>query len=435
MSKKAIGTSILVLSMLLMTGCGESSNTNEITFWNPFTGPDGVNMQAMVDEYNATEPEFPISNLSMQEGDMYSRIPTVVNSGSGIPDLNIVHAERILQFKDADMLISLDEYLNDYPDMIEKNYVPEAWNIGDINGERYALPLDIHTFGLYYNPSLVEQYGPSVLDDNIVTFEEIMEVSENAKEDGIAGYGITWFKPAYMSILTQHGGNLTSDGQNPTLNTPESVDTLQLYQDLYASGYTNQEGTDPMQMFLSNELIFFPEGIWMQNTMKDVDFEYGLTNFPQISDDASNTVNWSSSHQFVLFNNEDRSDEKTQGALDFINWLRDNSMEWARAGQNPATLSLLEEDEFLEMPQSMFVATPEQQATLKIFDYKYNGYVSSYLDANGLDVVFGRVTPEEAVENMQAEVLDLIEQDSTGLQGAQEEDTEETEDSEDTAEE
>lgn len=61
--------------------------------------------------------------------------------------------------------------------------------------------------------------------------------------------------------------------------------------------------------------------------------------------------------------------------MDFIEWVRTNSLEWARAGQNPASLEILKEDEYNQMEQSLFISTPEQQATLSIFDYKYNGYV------------------------------------------------------------
>jgi multiple sugar transport system substrate-binding protein len=421
MHKKTLGLLAFGLSATLLAGCGESSNPNEITFWNPFTGPDGENMQAMIDEYNETDPEYPINNVSMAEGDMYSRIPTVVNSGSGIPDLNIVHAERVVQFRDADMLVSFDEYLGEYPGITEENYVPEAWNIGELDGERYGLPLDIHTFGMYYNPELVEQYGPEILEDDVITIEEIRAVSERAVEDGISGIGVTWMKPSFMAVLGQHGGNLSEDGQNPTLDTQEVQDAFQVFVDLYNDGLTNEEGSEPLQMFLSGELVFLPEGIWMQNTMIDAEMEYGLIHFPQISEDPSNTVNWASSHQFVMFNNDDRDEEKTQGIIDFIDWLRDNSIEWARAGQIPATLQLLEDGEYQDMPQSFFVETEERQDTLRIFEYKYNGYVSEWLDANALDVVFGRITPEEAAQSMQREVNDMISQDSTGLEGEMEE--------------
>jgi len=112
----------------------------------------------------------------------------------------------------------------------------------------------------------------------------------------------------------------------------------------------------------------------MLNNVKEAEFEWGITNSPQISDNLDQAVNWASSHQFVMFKNEARSEEKTKGVMDFIEWLRTNSLEWARAGQNPATLDILNEEEYNEMPQSLFISTPGQQETLSIFDYKYNGY-------------------------------------------------------------
>lgn len=427
MLKKSSGILALGLAGLVLGACGETGNPNEITFWNPFTGPDGENMQAIIDEYNDTDPEFPVNNISMAADDMYSRIPTVVNSGSGIPDLNIIHAERIVQFRDAGLLTTLDDHIDGYSGITADNYVPEAWDIGEIDGERLALPLDIHTFVMYYNPTLVEQYGPEILDDDIITFDEIREVSERAQEDGITGLGLTWMRPSFLAVMAQHGGYITEDGQNPSLNTQESIDTFELYVDWYESGLTNEEGSEPLQMFLSDELVFFPEGIWMQNEMINAEFDYGMTHFPQLSDDISNVVNWASSHQFVMFEDENRDEEKTQGVIEFVDWLRDNSIEWARAGQIPATLQLLEDGEYQDMPQSFFVESEENQETMRIFEYKYNGYVAEWLDANVFDVVFGRMSPEDAAEDMQREVQDMIDQDSTGLEGSLE-DAEETED-------
>ncbi|HCE12580.1 MAG TPA: sugar ABC transporter substrate-binding protein, partial [Enterococcus sp.] len=152
----------------LLVGCGNSSSSssnskNEITFWNPFTGADGSNMVAMIDAYNKTDPEYKIKNVSLKEGDMYAKIPTVVNSGKNIPDLTIVHAERIKQYNDNGMLESYDDLLGDYENINADNYVAEAWNLGELDGSRYSVPLDIHSWGTYYNKDLVEKYAPGAL--------------------------------------------------------------------------------------------------------------------------------------------------------------------------------------------------------------------------------------------------------------------------------
>ncbi|TRZ38042.1 extracellular solute-binding protein [Niallia circulans] len=408
---------VLGLAIGLMAGCSSSgassSAKNEITFWNPFTGPDGKNMQAMVDQYNKTNPDYKIKNISLKETDMYTKIPTIVNSKKNIPDLTIVHAERIKQFKDNDMLTSYNDLLTDYSDIKAENYVAEAWNIGEIESERYSIPLDIHTFGLYYNKDLVAKYLPTALDDNIVTFDEIKQAGEVSKKDKIASIGVSWLKPNFLSLYAQNGGVLSEDGIQPTLDNQAAKDTFNLWKDLVKTGYTTKDGEDPTQMFLTGKVVFLPEGIWMQNQVKQSKINWGLTNAPQVSDDLSKAVNWSSSHQFVMFKDEKRTDEKAKAVMDFLNWVRDNSMEWAKSGQNPATLSLLEDEEYKKMPQAFFLSTPEQQATLKIFDYKYNGYVSEALDTQAGDVVFGKLEVDKALTQMQKEVSAKVEKDNS----------------------
>lgn len=420
-SKKIKGLAIVCASLLVVSGCSNEkkdskkadNKENEIVFWNPFTGADNSNIKAMIDAYNKTNPDFKVKNVSLKETDMYTKIPTVVNSGKNIPDINIVHAERIKQYKDNDMLVSFDDYLADFPEIKPENYVAEAWNLGDIDGTRYSLPLDIHSWGTYYNKELVEKYAPSVLDDEILTFDEALEVSKKANKDDIYTLGASWVKPNFLSLMKQYGGELTTDGTTPTLDTDASMKAFEKWNELYEAGVTTKDGEDPAQLFLSGKLIFLPEGIWAQNNIKEAKFEWGLTNSPQISDDPTKTVNWASSHQFVMFNNEQRSEEKTKGVLEFINWIRDNSKEWAIAGQNPAALSILDDADYQEMPQSIFIKTQEQQDTLTIFDYKYNGYVAEYLDSHGYDAVFGKITAKDMVEGMQKEVSDKVAKDKS----------------------
>ena len=418
--KRIVSLSLVLGAVLLfVTGCGSGKSSegkaasDEIVFWNPFTGADNSNLKKMIDDYNKTNPDFKIKNVSLKEGDMYAKIPTVVNSGKNIPDLNIVHAERIKQFKDNDMLVTYDEVLPDFKNIVAENYVPEAWKLGELDGKRYSLPLDIHNWGTYYKKELLEKYAPNALDDGVLTFEEMVEAGEKAKKDDIRGVAITWAKPNFLATMKQEGGELTSDGTAPTLDTSETKEAIKVWSDMYEKGVTTKDGEDPTQLFLAGKLIFFPEGIWMKNNIKDAKFEWGLTHSPQISDDPSKMVNWASSHQFVMFKNEARSEEKTKGIMEFIEWLRTNSLEWAKAGQNPATLDILNESEYTEMPQSIFIKTPESQATLNIFDYKYNGYVSEYLDANGFDTIFGKQKIDDFSKNMQKEVADKIAKDNT----------------------
>ncbi|MBD8068660.1 extracellular solute-binding protein [Bacillus sp. PS06] len=410
MKKAVLMFSLLFMFAMALSGCSSSSSgssKNEILFWNVFTGPDGENMKQIVDAYNKTNPEFKIKNVSIEADDMYTKIPTVVNSGKGIPDLTVVHAERIKQFVDNEMLATYDDVLADFPDISEDNYVPAGWNIGDINGSRYSVPLDVHSFVLYYNKELLEKYAPNALDDNVVTFDEIRTAGEVSKNDGVVGTVVTWTRPTFLSIYHQLGGDITSDGETPTLNTPEAKEALELLKGLVDDKITNKDGEDAGQLFKSNKAIFYPEGIWMQNSLNDVEsLDWGITNFPQVSPD--NIVNWTSSHQFVMFKDESRSEEKIKGMMDFLDYIRENSLPWAQAGQNPASLSTLENPEFKELPHSFLIEDPELQKSLKIFDYKYNGFVAEEVDKLVGDAIFGKLDIDEGLQKAQKAVEDKI---------------------------
>ncbi|MDU5336646.1 extracellular solute-binding protein [Enterococcus sp.] len=405
----------------MLAGCGGGGSTSnssakdkkEIVFWNPFTGADSENIKKMINEYNDTNPDYKVKNVAMKEVDMYKKIPTVVSSGKNIPDLNIVHAERIQQYKDNEMLTTYDDVLADYPEIKADNYVEAAWNMGELDDKRYGLPLDIHSWGTYYNKALVKKYCPTALDDEIVTFDEIEEAGKKAKADNISAIGETWVKPNFLSVIKQKGGQLSENGVDPTLDTAASKDAIKVWRDLYEMGITNKDGEDATQIFVSGKSIFLPEGIWAQNTINEAEFEWGFTNSPQLTDDLSKAVNWSSSHQFVMFNNEDRSDAKTKGIMDFIEWLRTNSLEWAKAGQNPASLDILNNEEYKKMPQSLYMNDPKERDTLTIFDYKYNGYVSEYLETNGFDTIFGKKSVKDFTAGMQKEVKEKIAKDKT----------------------
>lgn len=413
-TKKLTIGSMLLISAFTLIACknGDSAQneSKEIVFWNPNSGADRKIMQEMVNDYNATNPEFKIKNTSFKENDMYAKIPAAVYSGKGVPDLTIVHAERLKRYQESGMLENMDSHLDKFPEIKEENYVPEAWQQGTLDGGQYAVPLDIHNWGTYYNKELVEKYAPHVLDDNIITTAEIEASGELAKKDGIQAIGYGWIKPNYMGFLKQKGGNLTENGIDPTLDSSESKAAMQVMADHYKAGITSKDGQIVLTQFMSGKMVFMPEGIWMYKDVEQANFDWGLTNAPQISDDPKNTVNWASSHQFVMFKSESRSDAKEEGIMDFLDWLRVNSDTWGQAGMNPASLKAQEDPEYKKLPQYFFVSTPENQSNLNIFNFKFNGYVSDFVDAHGADVVFGKNSAAEFTKAMQKEVEGKIEQ-------------------------
>ncbi len=374
-----------------------------IEFWTVFTGADGTSMQAMVDAYNATNPDYTVNHRAIEANDLYLKMPLAIQSGEDVPDVCINHIERVPLFQEQGFLVDYTDYLADSP-ISKENYNPKAWEMTEIAGGHYGIPLDVHSYILYVNEDLYEKYGNGILDDGTLTWEELESIGDACAADEIIPMGMAWLRVKFLASYAQLGGTLSTDGNTPDFNNDTAVKVLDNWVKLREEGYTHKEGDDPWQLFLAGKMLFCPEGIWMYNDVKEAGLNARMYDYPVFDGGAKG--NWTSSHQFVLPKNENRDDEKTKAVLDFINFMGNNSLEWAKAGQCPAHVSIKEVAEFKDMPQA-FVA--DEADELKIYNYKYYGYAVESLDTVLGEVFWGRMTPQEGLDQAVQETKDKIE--------------------------
>ena len=97
-------TLALVLSMVMLLTAATAMAATEINYWSVFTGGDGAVMQGMVDAFNASQDEVIVNHTPMTADDLYQKVPLAVQTGSGIPDVCVVHIERIPNFVNQELL-------------------------------------------------------------------------------------------------------------------------------------------------------------------------------------------------------------------------------------------------------------------------------------------------------------------------------------------
>lgn len=405
-----------VTAASLVIGCGNSGSAStadngntapgskgSIEFWTVFTGEDGSSMQAIVDAYNATNPQYTVNHRALEAKDLYLNVPLAIQSGQGVPDVVINHIERIPVFQENGFLTDLKPLLEENgisPD----NYNTRAWEMSDLNGGHFGIPLDVHSFIMYVNMDLYEQYGNGELDDGVVTWDEIYAAANDLTAANLIPFPITWQRANFLSSYGQLNGSLSADGQTPDFNNRDAIKVMELWRDLYDKGYTIKEGDAPWEMFLGGQAMFCPEGCWMYNSVKEAGLNVKMIDYPVF--DVNAKGNWTSSHQFVIPKDDKRDPEKVKAIFDFIDFVGNNSLEWAKAGQVPAHVSIKENAEFREMPQAFLAEYNEE---LKLYDFKYYGYAVDALDKITGEVLFGRMTPEEGLNQAVRETKDSIE--------------------------
>lgn len=404
--KKLMGLGVLTVSaaLLLFTGCGKKEDPNTIVFWNPLTGDDGAYMDNMVKEYNKTDPEFPVK--AVITSDMYTKIYTVMNSKKDIPDLTLIHADRVPGFVKSDMLEPVTEILKEKKEINENNYLPQAWSAGAIDSVQYAIPLDIHSSAMYYNVDLLKEYGvESFLDDNVVTFDEMMSLQGKTKEgDYVVNNALlSW---CILAQIINLGGDIQENGQ-PVVNSPEMKQAMTSLKELTSAGLMTPNGEDGYLMFQSGNVLFSTDGTWTSTAHDEVEgLNYDVTNIYAYS--GEKYTNRASSHMFSMLKNDARTDEKEKGISDFLEYIRENSIEWAKAGQIVASKEVVNSPEFKDYKQSFFTSSEQEIESLHIFTYEYYPYVQEAIDTYCLDIVYGDMDLDEGLQTMQKFVEDKI---------------------------
>lgn len=116
-----------------------------------------------------------------------------------------------------------------------------------------------------------------------------------------------------------------------------------------------QEGVFPSQgcpgcglrRLSEREAAFNWNGIWSLNTLaENKALEWGVAPLPQIGELKAV---WANSHQFTIPTQRNGNSNRVDAAKVFVNWVSQQSLEWARGGQIPARNSVRESDGFAKL--------------------------------------------------------------------------------------
>ena len=72
-------------------------------------------MTKMVDDFNATNPEYTITNVPLAAGDIYTKVPLASQSGEEIPDFGVIHYYMISNWIDQGILVPMNEVIAEHP--------------------------------------------------------------------------------------------------------------------------------------------------------------------------------------------------------------------------------------------------------------------------------------------------------------------------------
>ncbi|WP_336757917.1 ABC transporter substrate-binding protein [Paenibacillus sp. USHLN196] len=418
-------TLLFSLSMVLSACSGSGNGTGEgdsgdgkvtLSFWTLFDGGDGANMQTLVDEFNKTHPNIEVKNTKLAWGEYYTKLVTAVGNGNG-PDIGISHSSRLPDLIDQGVVTELDTPATD-ADVNWDSYNQNLLDAVTVEGQHYAVPIDTHAFIMFYNKKLLKEAGLLGEDgkpkleqsaDGFVSFLQTLKEKLPAKVTPFAlsnnnddPFRLWW------SLYTQLGGNdvISDDLKSAAIDKEKGIQAADYIQKLYTEGYIKKNDPDFYKNFQSGTAAITMTGVWTTGTWESTkDFEFGAMPIPKFYDQEAT---WGDSHTIILPLTQDEDEAKSKAAMIFADWVADNGQVWAKAGHIPSKPSVLEKQEFKDMPYrsdysevaSVVKFSKQSTKTAQIREEVAFKFLN--------EVWVNKMTPADAMNNMETGIQKIL---------------------------
>ncbi|MBE7683982.1 MULTISPECIES: ABC transporter substrate-binding protein [Paenibacillus] len=418
-------TLLLSVSMILSACSGNSGGADDdaasdgkvsLSFWTLFDGGDGANMQALVDEFNKTHPDIEVKNTKLAWGEYYTKLVTAVGNGNG-PDIGISHSSRLPDLIDQGVVTELDTPAAD-AGVDWNSYNQNLLSAVTVDDQHYAVPIDTHAFIMFYNKKLLKEAGllgedgKPVLEqsaDGFVSFLKTLKEKLPAKVTPFAlsnnnddPFRLWW------SLYSQLGGNdvISDDLKSAAIDKEKGIQAADYIQKLYTEGYIKKNDPDFYKNFQSGTAAMTMTGVWTTGTWESTkDFEFGAMPIPKFYDQEAT---WGDSHTIILPLTQDEDEAKRKAAMIFADWVADNGQVWAKAGHIPSKPSVLEKQEFKDMP---YRSDYSEVASVVKFSKKSTktAQIREEVAFKFLNEVWvNKMTPADAMNNMEAGIQKIL---------------------------
>jgi multiple sugar transport system substrate-binding protein len=369
----------------------------DLAFWNGFTGGDGPFMKGMVEKFNSEHDNINVKMNTLDWQDFYSKMPNAVASGAG-PDVAAMHVDQVATNAARGVIQPLDN-MTEALKLAKDDFSEPVWNAGVYDDKRFAIPLDIHPLGFFYNKALLKQAGMEEPPQDRESWEAALKALKGAGVDKPFWVSATF--PAhiiFISLLKQFGGSLyDEEAAKATFNSEAGVEALSWYKG-HIPEYSPPNVTQDAELtaFQQGRNAMTWNGIWQMNNFADVEgLEWGAAPIPQI---GSEPGVWGSSHQLTVMRQSKPDDNKLHASREFLAYLSEASIEWAKSGQIPARNTVREGGEFEGLEVQSTLA---QQLDYVVFPPAVAGIgdvTGATFEVAVNEVVLGKAEPKAALD-------------------------------------
>lgn len=359
----------LVAGTLLLASCGgtslENANTPKATFdasydgpkitlnyWNGLTGGDGETMLTMVEAFNKAHENIQITTTSMVWADLYSKIVTAVEAGEG-PDVALMQLDQLATFAVRGTIVPLDDVAKTLG-LTKADFSPSVWAGSIFQDKRYGIPLDMFTIAQFWDKSAFSKVG---ITGPITSSDDFDSAMVELQKSGIKNpFWVPSISPSWqmwLGLMGQFGGELyNAKSGKYTFDSDAGVEALNWLVKQVQSGVSPQGVTDLRPAMMNGSAAVLTDGLWSiaDFATNAPGLDVGIGAFPGIGRKPAAFAN---SHNFTITKQANSDDNRGQASRVFIDWVSQNSGDWAKSGNIPARASVRDTAAFATLPQAV----------------------------------------------------------------------------------
>ncbi|MFZ4453764.1 extracellular solute-binding protein [Salibacterium aidingense] len=411
------GKIALIGVMLLFLGaCGNTAQTTadgkmQIDYWVLFGGGDLGFMEEIVQNYNESQDEVYVNMVLQDFDEYYTKLTTSVVANRG-PDVAISHATVLPELINQGLTIPLNS-IADEADLDWEQYNENILEAVEVEGERYAVPLDTHTSVMYLNTELAEEAG--MIDDNgellleEETPEAFLDFFQRPKQENMEEMPLAFSTGAidayrmWWAFYHQMGGRPIFDVKelnevDVTIDKEAAVAAAEfLKRWTYEDQIVPLNLADFYQDFQNERAAGIITGVWSTGIWEEAELDFQAYPVPTLFEQEGAFGN---SHTLIMPIKENTNKERQRAAMDFMEYVTtEGGLTWSEAGHIPAHNDTIESEAFQELPHRA-----DYVEVADYVDYPpksiYYRPAETEMIRNLDEILADRISPEQGIENM-----------------------------------
>ena len=393
---------------------------------NPTTDVAAANgedciIQAIIGSFSEADNGITVTELPADWENYYNQLKTWMVGGNA-PDVFVMHKHRLLEFAGIGALaeITAEDYAEAGIDVAD--FTDRAVEGVTLNDKQYGVPLDFHAYLWHINLDLLDQAGLVDADGKPVLPTGPEEMLENARlvkeatgKDYMTGFfaGQAASVRKFVAHMAQHGVD-PYDAEGVNLQSDAAAESLTAYRALHDEGVANLKLPDDAirNRFFMGEAAVLIDGTWRVDAndatiargevvLKDYYVSQPATLFEQGGA-------WADTHMWAIPASLKRDDpEKFKAAMQLLAHINDYNFDWARTGHLPVRRSVLESDDFNNLPHRDEYAETAEIAYYMQPASRY-GAIQEAMGRNLVEYFQNDKPLDATLADMQFEVEDLI---------------------------